>query len=174
MDFSGNELKGRIPISISILENLERLNLSSNALTGERDSKQQPDLDLSFRVEEPTGKIPSAKITKNSEESVKSTSSFAFQVLEDERQKLGMRKIAHQFKMKYNNLYLTLIQKEAGKAGLIASVAVLVSRYYAVIISRVAADLPVCVIVLPICRHHVHVIVIVLGAAASLTISIRR
>ncbi|XP_065860582.1 uncharacterized protein [Euphorbia lathyris] len=51
------------------------------------DSKQQPDLALSFRVEEPTDKIPPAKITKNSEESVKSTSSFAFQVLEDEKTK---------------------------------------------------------------------------------------
>ncbi|KDP21122.1 hypothetical protein JCGZ_21593 [Jatropha curcas] len=35
VDFSGNKLKGRIPSSISVLENLESLNLSSNALTGE-------------------------------------------------------------------------------------------------------------------------------------------
>ncbi|WCJ27233.1 receptor like protein 51 [Euphorbia peplus] len=35
VDFSGNSLKGRIPSSISVLENLESLNLSSNGLTGE-------------------------------------------------------------------------------------------------------------------------------------------
>ncbi|XP_050211477.1 probable leucine-rich repeat receptor-like protein kinase IMK3 [Mercurialis annua] len=35
VDFSGNKLKGRLPSSISVLENLESLNLSSNALTGE-------------------------------------------------------------------------------------------------------------------------------------------
>ncbi|XP_050225010.1 receptor-like protein 51 [Mercurialis annua] len=35
VDFSGNKLKGRLPSSISVLENLQSLNLSSNALTGE-------------------------------------------------------------------------------------------------------------------------------------------
>lgn len=35
VDFSGNRLKGRIPSSISLLENLETLNLSSNSLAGE-------------------------------------------------------------------------------------------------------------------------------------------
>ncbi|KAG8635485.1 hypothetical protein MANES_16G042000v8 [Manihot esculenta] len=35
VDLSGNKLKGRIPSSIPIMENLEMLNLSSNTLTGE-------------------------------------------------------------------------------------------------------------------------------------------
>ncbi|KAF3451291.1 hypothetical protein FNV43_RR07386 [Rhamnella rubrinervis] len=35
VDFSGNRLKGRIPSSINMLENLESLNLSSNGLVGE-------------------------------------------------------------------------------------------------------------------------------------------
>lgn len=35
VDFSGNRLKGRIPSSINLLENLESLNLSSNGLVGE-------------------------------------------------------------------------------------------------------------------------------------------
>ncbi|KAJ4823172.1 Receptor-like protein 51 [Turnera subulata] len=35
VDFSGNRLKGKIPSSLSMLENLESLNLSSNTLAGE-------------------------------------------------------------------------------------------------------------------------------------------
>ncbi|CAL8147262.1 unnamed protein product [Prunus armeniaca] len=35
IDFSGNKLQGKIPSSITLLENLESLNLSSNSLNGE-------------------------------------------------------------------------------------------------------------------------------------------
>ncbi|GAV57596.1 LRR_1 domain-containing protein/LRR_8 domain-containing protein, partial [Cephalotus follicularis] len=35
IDFSGNKLKGKIPTSLTLLENLESLNLSRNALNGE-------------------------------------------------------------------------------------------------------------------------------------------
>ncbi|KAK3017913.1 hypothetical protein RJ639_002789 [Escallonia herrerae] len=35
IDLSGNNLKGKIPTSLTLLENLEHLNLSSNALNGE-------------------------------------------------------------------------------------------------------------------------------------------
>ncbi|KAL9687118.1 hypothetical protein QQ045_031514 [Rhodiola kirilowii] len=69
VDFSNNQLKGRIPSSLNILEDLEYLNLASNQLTGEIPSSIGDLLslkNLSFASNSLSGDIPDSFSTMKS------------------------------------------------------------------------------------------------------------